>query len=241
MTANYSELKALKGLLFDKDGTLIDISLSWLEPMKAAAKLVAQKANQPELADQLLIKGGYLPEQNCWADDSIIAFETSEAMFDIWSEMTNRDLIDSLVPQIQSIVHDSLMNAVPVIDDIKPLFELLAQHYTLGVASMDDHENVNTTLHGLDLHEQIAFYCGADSNFGHKPAAGMVQAFCEQVSLRPDQIAVIGDSNHDLKMARSAGAVAIAVLSGASSEENLSENADYIFDDIKALSTHLLP
>lgn len=235
------DLHKLKGLLFDKDGTLIDITLSWITPMQAAARLVAEKTGRPELADQLLIEGGYIPETNSWAEDSIIAFETSDAMLQMWSEMTSPELIQSLVPKIQSIVHQSLLKAVPIIKEIKPLFAEFTEKYTLGVASMDDHENVKTTLSGLDLHPHISFYCGADSGFGHKPNAGMVDAFCAHSALSPDQVAVIGDSNHDLKMAKTAGAIAIAVLSGASSEDHLTEHADYIFADIEEMKRHLMP
>lgn len=235
-----TELDKIKGLLFDKDGTLIDFNLSWLPPMKAAAKLVENRAGIPDLASQLLLEGGYIPGQNSWAKDSIIAYESSEAMLESWARHTSRELIDSVTPEIQKIVLDALQEAVPVIHDIKPLFSRMAQHFTLGVASMDDEINVKRTLSGLDLHDDIAFYCGADSGFGHKPGAGMVQAFCAFTKFEPASVAVIGDSTHDLKMAKAAGAIAIGVLSGTSSEQTLTEHADYLFNDIAALSEQIL-
>ncbi len=234
-----TDLSGLKGLLFDKDGTLIDFNRSWLPPMKAAANLVAERAGRPELATRLLIDGGYLPEQDSWAKDSIIAFETSEAMLDSWAEYTSTELIESITPQIQQLVLDALHNAVPVVSDIKPLFRKMSERYTLGVASMDDEINVDRTLCGLDLHDDIVFYCGADSGFGHKPDAGMVEAFCAHTEFEAADVAVVGDSLHDLKMARAAGAVAIGVLSGASSEKTLAPHADYLFPDIAAFYAHL--
>jgi len=234
-----TELSNIKGLLFDKDGTLIDFNRSWLPPMKAAAKLVAHRAGRPELASQLLIDGGYLPEQDQWAQDSIIAFETSEAMLESWALHTSPELIESITPQIQKIVLDALHNAVPIIANIKPLFSEMAQRFTLGVASMDDEVNVDKTLFGLGLHSDIAFFCGSDSGYGHKPGAGMVEAFCQQNDVAAHDVAVIGDSLHDLKMARAAGAVAIGVLSGASSERTLKPYADYLFTDISEFYAHL--
>lgn len=230
----------LKGLLFDKDGTLIDFNQSWLPPMKAAANLVANHAGQPELATQLLIEGGYLPEQDSWAKDSIIAFETSDSMLKAWANRTSPALIESITPQIQQIVLDALQKAVPVVENIKPLFAKLASCYSLGVASMDDEINVNRTLCSLDLLDNIVFYCGADSGFGHKPEAGMVEAFCAHTEFSASDVAVVGDSLHDLKMARAAGAIAIGVLSGASSERTLASYADYLFPDIAALYEHLV-
>jgi phosphoglycolate phosphatase len=124
-------------------------------------------------------------------------------------------------------------------ENMAALFTQLTRHYTLGVASMDDEINVKQTLHGLGLHDTMTFYCGADSGHGIKPGPGMVHAFCEQVNLAPQQVAVIGDAVHDLKMARAAGSVAIGVLSGASSEQTLSEHADILITDIGSLMQHL--
>ena len=50
MSPHPEGLKQIKGLLFDKDGTLIDFNRSWLPPMKAAADLVASHAGQPDMA-----------------------------------------------------------------------------------------------------------------------------------------------------------------------------------------------
>lgn len=233
-------LRNLKGLLFDKDGTLIDIHASWLQPIKDSAALVAKHAGRPELTNQLLIEGGYLPDSDSWTNDSIIAFETSDAMLECWSRLTNPALIQSLLPEFQRLISSALEKAKPVIKGIEPLFQTLGEHYALGVASMDDELNVKQTLQSIRLYDSIDFYCGADSGFGHKPDAGMVHAFCQHTSLKPESIAVIGDASHDLKMANAAGAVAIAVLSGASNEEALVEHADYVFADIGELCSHLI-
>ena len=229
-------LNNIKGLLFDKDGTLIDFGGSWLKPMKSIAQLIAERAQRPELALQLLIDGGYQPESDSWAKDSIIAFETSEAILRRWSAMTSPALIQSLIPEIQNIISVSLSSAVPVVEDTSSLFSSLAERFTLGVASMDDQRNVELTLKQLGIGEHLAFYCGADSGYGLKPGPGMVDAFCVQTRLKPCEVAVIGDSLHDLNMAAAAGALAIGVLNGASSRHTLSSSADYLIEDIGILS-----
>lgn len=230
------KLRNLKGLLFDKDGTLIDFNQSWLQPMQEATALIAKHAKRPELAQRLMLDGGYQPKTNSWAHDSYFAFSTNEDIFAHWIALTNDKLINSIKSEIESIMYNSVKVFKPTISNLNDLFVDLSQQYRIGVASMDDAANVNKALNGLDIRQQVEFYCGADSGYGVKPQAGMVLEFCDQTGLKPHEIAVIGDGLHDLKMAKAAGSVAIAVLSGASSKESLSPHADYIFDDISSLA-----
>jgi phosphoglycolate phosphatase len=54
-----------------------------------------------------------------------------------------------------------------------------------------------------------------------KPAPTMVLEICEELSISPSQALVIGDTTHDILMARSAGAAALAVGYGAHDPKEL--------------------
>ena len=70
--------------------------------------------------------------------------------------------------------------------------------------------------------------------------ACMVLGFCRHTKLEPHQVAVVGDNNHDLHMASSAGAgLKIGVLSGTGSPATLSELADVCLPDISELEALL--
>ena len=51
----------------------------------------------------------------------------------------------------------------------------------------------------------LAFLCGGDSGVGTKPGPGMVNAFLAATGLRAGEVMVVGDTPHDMKMARAAG------------------------------------
>jgi phosphoglycolate phosphatase len=80
-------------------------------------------------------------------------------------------------------------------------------------------------LHAQGLDRQVAAPFGYDSVAKPKPAPDMVHAFATP-PVRPRQIAVVGDNTHDLEMARAAGAVAVAVLSGNGGRADLAPLAD---------------
>jgi len=95
-------------------------------------------------------------------------------------------------------------------------------------------------LNSFGVRRLMDFVCGYDSGFGHKPGPGMVDAFCRTAGLPAKSIAVVGDSPHDLDMARAAGAgLAIGVLTGVSPRETLVLHADLVLDSIADLETAL--
>jgi phosphoglycolate phosphatase len=66
----------------------------------------------------------------------------------------------------------------------------------------------------------------------------MVLAFADHCGLAPDEVALVGDSLHDLEAARAAGAVAIAVLTGRTglaARPELEPHADHVIESIADL------
>ena len=85
---------------------------------------------------------------------------------------------------------------------------------------------------------RIDFIAGYDSGFGGKPHPGMVLAFAERCAVPPDEVAVVGDSLHDLKAARVARALRIAVLTGPlghAARAELEPHADHVLASIEDL------
>lgn len=77
---------------------------------------------------------------------------------------------------------------------------------------------------------------GCDSGYEAKPSGASILGFCNSVGLNPNQIAMVGDSTHDLNAGRNAGVgLNIGVLSGPATINQLSTLADEVLDDILSL------
>ncbi|MCH7793725.1 MAG: hypothetical protein IH900_01095, partial [Proteobacteria bacterium] len=56
------ESVAIRGILFDKDGTLLDYAATWMTANRVAA--LAAAGGDRALSERLLIAGGYDPKQD---------------------------------------------------------------------------------------------------------------------------------------------------------------------------------
>jgi phosphoglycolate phosphatase len=79
-----TDLTGLKGLLFDKDGTLIDFFATWMPAYCDAAERLAAAAGVPEHAEHLLLAGGYDRGNDRLAPDSLLAGGTNEELIAVW-------------------------------------------------------------------------------------------------------------------------------------------------------------
>ena len=92
-------------------------------------------------------------------------------------------------------------SAAPVCDLAALFAGLAGRGLALGIASSDSEAAVSATAERFGIAAQLDFLCGYDSGHGAKPEPGMVEGFCRATGLAADEVAVIGDSAHDMHMA----------------------------------------
>jgi phosphoglycolate phosphatase len=100
------------------------------------------------------------------------------------------------------------------------LDELDAAGALLAIATGKSRAGLNRALDQQQLaHRFVATRCG-DEGFP-KPNPDMLLHLMDRVGARPDETLMIGDTTHDLELARNAGAAGIAVSYGAHASEGL--------------------
>jgi phosphoglycolate phosphatase len=232
--------ETIEAILFDKDGTLVDFEKTWAGVNRMAAAIGA--AGDSELERRLLAACGIDPVTGMTVADSLFAAATA------------REIAARMVAEGSPLGHDALTNAlddcfhagadkaVPLAD-LPGLFSALRGFgIRLGVASSDNERSVRRTVDMLGIGRHADFVSGYDSGYGAKPGPGMVLAFCDAVGCQPANVAVVGDSRHDLEMGRGAGAGAVVgVLSGAGTRETLSPLADALIENVAVLPDIFTP
>jgi len=226
---------AVKGILFDKDGTLVDFFRTWIPAYRAASDLAAGVAGNPALGDRLLRLGGYEPVTGVLDPDSILAGGTTQEICDLWAaEVRTADRV-ALSRELRQAMEDYVTaRPIPVGDGLGELFRrLAARGLVLGMATMDGEAVARATATALGIVESLSFVSGYDSGYEPKPAPDMVHGFCAAARLRPRDVIVIGDTGRDMGMARAAGAaLAIGVLTGATPAEVMTPIADRVIASV---------
>ena len=226
----------IRGILFDKDGTLIDYEATWL-PLNREAALFAA-AGDPELALRLLEVGGADPHTGAVRADSLLAAGATPEIAAAWIAAGSPYGVDLLVPEMDRIFRGATAAVIrPTIPDPAGLFRRLrSRGLKLGVASSDGEAAIRATLGLFDLLDLVDFIAGYDSGHGHKPNPGMVYGFCDATGLPPGAVLMVGDNRHDMAMGRAAGVgLSVGVLSGTGTTETLAGLADLCLPDIGGL------
>lgn len=230
----------IKGVLFDKDGTLIDFHDTWMPAYRQAVAMVARAAGRPGIEARLLEVGGYDAETDRCSPSSPLAAGTTPQIAALWARETGMDPSWLKHELEKSFNADAPALAKPVKDLHAVLERLEARGLTLGVATMDSRVSADATLSRLGIDRHFRFICGYDSGHGHKPERGMVDAFCAQFEFKPVEIVLVGDTPHDLHMGRAAavGRV-VGVLTGSSTKAQLEPLCDAVIPGIAQLEALL--
>jgi phosphoglycolate phosphatase len=229
----------IRGILFDKDGTLLDYWKTWIPINREAALFAA--SGDVALADALLRQGGHDPDTDHVASGSVLAVGSHDEIAAVFAARLGSRTPPNLAEHIERIFREGGAKHSVLIEGVcEVIADLGRRGFRLGVATNDSAGGLQASLGVHRLLDKFDFLAGCDSGFGVKPEPGMALAFCRATQLHPSAIAVVGDAVHDLEMGRRAGVgLRVGVLSGTAAREDLAPHADALMDAITDLAACL--
>jgi phosphoglycolate phosphatase len=232
-------MMTIKAVLFDKDGTLIDVNGTWVPFYKAMLK--QEQSLSDDAAEAKMVLAGFDPISKTFAAGSLLAGGTTRQLVDVWWPDTSRAEQNAITRRLD---HDlaplALSHMKPLMALAPVLSELKALGFLLGVATNDGEASAKGHMRALGVHDYFTLILGADSVAKPKPSGQMVRKFADHTGLECSEIAMVGDNLHDLEEAHEGGAgLAIGVLSGNGAMADLRAHADHVLNSVADLPVFL--
>lgn len=230
----------IKGLLFDKDGTLLEFHQMWLRVAQGAARDIKSyfgndktitDVSEKELLLAIGVDGDYVDNHGLLASNPVE--DTAEAWFGMMTPSCSLGEFTVLVKQMfnqQVEDNPSLIQPLPGVK--KTLVELKHKGFKLGVATADTKDSTLFSLEQAGLKELFDFIGYSDGDIDPKPAPALLNAFCDACDLMAHEVVMFGDTVSDMEFGSNAGARKVGVLTGTATETELTPYADLVLDSV---------
>lgn len=225
----------IKGILFDKDGTLLEFDKTWrpiaLEVIKRIkARYGLDGFYQEKLGEAIGLFDSYIDSIGSLSSGtnkdvamdflSVCSFIEDKEEFISWSTATFNEVAATF--------------PFYTVEGAKNIMSRLKERgIVIGLATADTLTNAEVFLRKSGLLPYFDFIGADDGIVKPKPDSAYMVSFCNRFSLPSKEVAVVGDTLVDMDFAiNSQAGLKVGVLSGTGSEEILKPKANLILGSI---------
>lgn len=163
----------IRGLIFDKDGTLFDFRRSWgVWSARLLARLTEDAALQARLAEAI----GYYPDRQDFHPESPVIAGTAPEIAEALLPHLPGTNLEALVAQMNALSAEAeMVQAVP----LRPLFQSFRDRgLVIGLATNDTELPARRHLEAHDLLDLFDFVAGYDFRLWRQARAGAALGLC---------------------------------------------------------------
>lgn len=228
----------IKGILFDKDGTLIEFMNVWHEIIGNILKALETEYHfSGKTVEVIKEVSGYL--KNSFTNESIIQYYATSEIVKTWQRVLSEEAAAE-----GTITYQELMNLfnkkamdehieINAVDGARELLNYLKErNYILGVATADTLASATFSLNKAGILPYFDYIGCNEEGTAPKPAADLAVRFCEEKHLRPEEVLIVGDSVTDMLFAENAGTGFAGINTAYNDHKKFSEHGKLSVDRI---------
>jgi HAD superfamily hydrolase (TIGR01509 family) len=216
---------AVKGIIFDIDGTLVDTNPAHVEAWRQTFQRFGYEVPVERI----------IPEIGKGGDKLVPSILGEEA-----ERRQGEDLRKAQKEEFLAIAKRQRFRVFPGVPEIFRALRDRRIRTALATSSNDKHLDGTLKSAGIDLRKLVDVVVTKNDAPSSKPAPDLVVAAVEALELPAAQCAMVGDTIYDGQACQAAGVAFLGVLSGGSSEAALLEaGARAVWKDVAHLLADL--
>jgi phosphoglycolate phosphatase len=227
-----------KAILFDKDGTFVDFNKTWGPATLRVMQVMSR--GQVSVFKKLVALTHFDLQTSTFAPTSPLLAGSSGDYGPAWAEAMGVPFSSDVTNEMDKLFAEEAFACLTPIGNPKAVFQsLYARGIALGVVTNDSEIGALSQVEALGLTPYCRFIAGWDSGHGRKPGPGQIEAFLRLHGYKASDVAMVGDTLHDVEAARAAGVFALGVTSGPTIPPHFAAHADHVLGSISDIESWL--
>jgi len=232
-------------VIFDKDGTLIQLYNYWSKMVVLRASLAQERFGlDDEKKNELIYALGVDVQRKRLSGEGPVGLRKREVVIQTMVDFLRGCGFSAAYKTVDEIFKEadrlSLHSLPELVKPIKGMYQLIEglreRNCKIGVATTDRTERARLALEFLGILDKVTSVVGEDMVSNCKPSPEMVEMILRQTGITREETVMVGDTSTDIQMGINAGLKAsIGVCSGLTSRERLLEMTKYVVDDISKI------
>lgn len=230
-------------VIFDKDGTLIDIHYYWGGMVKLRAEMLSERyikpGQQKKVTQELMFNMGIDLNTNKIKPTGPVGIKPREYIIDTAHQTIKRYFDTITLEQVSSVFKEIDVYSQTHLEElVKPLIgveelliKLKQKKIAIAIATTDLTSRAKLSMSSIGLIHYFDNIAGSDLVDRVKPSPDLVDYLCEKTSIDQSKTLVVGDSIVDMRMAESAKVNFIGVKTGLYTPEFL-ECSQIVVDNL---------
>ncbi len=232
-------------VIFDKDGTLVDLYNYWANMINFRVVSAQKKLGFDESKnDDIMYAMGVDVASGRLRSEGPVGLKKREivmqAMVDSLAEIGFPDTYNTCFQIFKEVDEQSVNHLKDIVKPVNGMHELINTLYEknckIAVATTDKTARADLVADFLGMSDKVNIVIGEDMVVNCKPHPDMANLILKELSVDKENTVIVGDAITDIEMGLNAGLKAsIGVCSGLASERKLGEKTDYVIEDISMI------